>query len=55
MVTKSKVFNNWNIAIIIFSIIAIITSLTFYFRLKMPRFITISSDGTSNRFINSNK
>ncbi len=55
MATKNKVFNNWNIAIIIFSIIAIIVSLTIYSRLKIPYLVTEPSDGTSNRFINSNK
>ena len=55
MAVKSKVFNNWNKAIIIMSIISIIASLIFYFRLRMPRLATESSDNTSSRFINSNK
>jgi hypothetical protein len=55
MVTKSTVFNNWNKAIIITSIITIIACLIFYFRLRIPRLATESSDNTSSRFINSNK
>ena len=55
MAVKSKVFNNWNKAIIIMSIISIIACLIFYFRLRMPRFVTTPVDDRSSRFINSNK